>query len=106
MRRRPFLLFLLAATAMLPAFAFERAFPENAKRGTMTPAPYPKIVIDRTTRMLTPGARIWNKQNLTQVPAELSGSEMPVNYTETDQGEIDRVWILRPEEANRPLKRR
>lgn len=100
-----YLLACVAVAVSLPAFALERAFPENAKRGMMTPAPYPQILIDGRMRQMTPGARIWNQQNLTEVPASVRGADLTVNYTETEQGEIDRVWILRPEEARQPSAR-
>lgn len=106
MQRRSFLLTLLtsaAAAVTLPASAFNRSFPELAKRGRMTPGPFPQVVIDGRSRQLTPGARIWNEQNLTETPASIRGSDLVVNYTETDQGEIDRVWILTPEESSRRL---
>ncbi|RJG07070.1 hypothetical protein D3870_14645 [Noviherbaspirillum cavernae] len=99
---RRFLILLLSAAVTLPAWAFERPFPQNARRGTMTPAPYPAIVLDGAKRILSPGARIWNQENLTETPASLRGSDMAVNYTENAQGEIDRVWILTQEEASRP----
>jgi hypothetical protein len=94
---------LVFSIAGLPALAFERPFPQNAKRGTMTPANYPEIVIDGQSRQLAPGARIWNTDNLIEMPAALRGSGFTVNYTEDTQGAIDRVWILSPEEASEPL---
>lgn len=106
MWRRPFLigyLFLISALASLPAAAFERPFPAPTKRGKMTPAAHPAIVIDGKARQLSPGARIWNENNLIEMPAALRGSELIVNYTENDQGDIDRVWILTPEEAREPV---
>lgn len=69
----------------------------------MSPAPYPQIEIEGKTRRLSPGARIWNEDNLIQMPASLRGSNFVVNYTENDQGEIDRVWILTADEARQPL---
>jgi len=83
--------------------AFERPFPAPTKRGKMTPAPHPDIVIDGKLRQLSPGGRIWNQNNLIEMPASLRGSDLVVNYTENDQGEIDRVWILTPEEARQPV---
>ena len=96
--------FLLIAGA-LSAHAFDRPFPPIAKRGTMTPAGYPAIQINGKTRMLTPGALIRNQANLIEQPNYIQGSNLPVLYTETTDGDIDRVWILTSEEAVRyPLK--
>lgn len=99
---RSFLMLLLSGLLALPALALERPFPQNTKRGTMTPAPYPAIVIDGATRHLAPGARIWNQDNLIEMPAALRGSDLTVNYTEDGRGDIDRVWILTQDEAARP----
>jgi hypothetical protein len=93
----------MSAAAAIPSWAFDRPFPSNAKRGTMTPALYPSIVIDGTTRTLSPGAKIWNQENLIQMPVSLRGTDFTVNYTEDVQGAIDRVWILTKEEASRSL---
>lgn len=90
--------------AILTVHAADRPFPVTAKRGTMTPAPYPEIVIDSKLRHLAPGARIWNAENLIEMPAALRG-DFTVNYTENDEGDIDRVWILNDEEAREPLAR-
>ena len=106
MWRRPFLIGFLSAvtiTTALPSAALERPFPAPTKRGKLTPAAHPAIVIDGKTRQLSPGARIWNENNLIEMPAALRGSELVVNYTENDQGDIDRVWILTPEEAREPV---
>jgi hypothetical protein len=83
------------------ATAFERPFPAATKRGIMTPAPHPIVVIDGQNRQLAPGARIWNQDNLIEMPAALRGSNLPVRYTLDSQGDVDRIWILTPEEAQR-----
>jgi hypothetical protein len=106
MWRRPFLIGFLCTIALcaaLPASAFERPFPAQTKRGQMTPALHPAIIIDGKPRQLSPGARIWNENNLIEMPASLRGSGLAVNYTENDQGDINRVWILTPEEASQPV---
>lgn len=97
--------FLLCCLTALGAAAGERPFPQSTKRGTMSQAKHPFIVIDGKTRQLAPGARIWNQENLIDMPATLRGSTFKVNYTEDTQGEIDRVWILTPDEIKEPLSR-
>lgn len=87
---------LLSASA--PAMA-ERPFPTFAKRGMMKPDQFPAIVIDGRPRILTPGARIWNANNLIDMPASLPQKSVVVNYTEDENAYIDKVWILTPEEA-------
>jgi hypothetical protein len=93
-----------AALFSNPASAFERPFPPNIKRGTMKPDLFPTIVIDGKPRILTAGARIWNTDNMIEMPASLPSQYMVVNYTENDESQIDRVWILNSEEASRSLK--
>ena len=104
---RRLLLTMLPATAMVAAteaaavstLAFERPFPPQAKRGTMKPDLFPSIVIDGKPRLMTAGARIWNADNLIQMPASLPVRNVIVNYTENDSFEIDRIWILSEQEA-------
>ncbi|WP_234814947.1 hypothetical protein [Noviherbaspirillum denitrificans] len=103
MWRRPFLTICISAVLAIPAMAFERPFPAPTKRGKLAPGAYPEITIDGTLRRLAPGARIWNESNLIEMPAALRGSDLVVNYTEDSHGEIDRVWILTPEEAREPV---
>ncbi|HEY8608815.1 MAG TPA: hypothetical protein VIM12_17000 [Noviherbaspirillum sp.] len=104
MRHRPLLFLFLAAQFLLPALAADRPFPPVAKRGTMSSAPHPQIVIEGRQRQLAPGARIWNEDNLIQLPASIDVRGVPVNYTEDADGAIDRVWMLTPEEARQPLR--
>jgi len=86
--------------ASLTAHAFERPFPPSAKRGTLSMANYPAtIAIDGKERRLSPGAWIRNERNTIDMPATLVGREFTVNYTENNEGDIDRIWILAPEEA-------
>ena len=103
MWRRPLLTISLSVMLALPAMAFDRPFPAPTKRGHMSPGAHPEIAIDGKLRRLSPGARIWNQNNLIEMPAALRGTNIVVNYTEDAQGEIDRVWILTPEEANQPV---
>lgn len=86
------------ATAVSP-LAFERPFPPQAKRGTMKPDLFPSIVIDGKPRLMAASARIWNADNLIQMPASLPIRNVVVNYTENDSFEIERVWILSEQEA-------
>jgi len=96
------LIFVLSTLVTASALAFDRPFAPHYKRGSMTPALHPQIIVDGVTRRLSPGARIWNQENLIQTPATIQGNELPINYTENDQGDIDRIWILTPDEARQP----
>ncbi|MBK4733455.1 hypothetical protein [Noviherbaspirillum pedocola] len=91
-----------ALFSCLPAQAMERMFPNTAKRGTLSTVDYPTMRMDGAVRKFAPGAWIRNQFNTVDVPASLGGREFTVNYTENPQGDIDRVWILTPEEATKP----
>lgn len=92
---------LLALAVALPALAFERPFPPHVKRGKLTPAYYPDIIIDGKARRLAPSSRIFNRDNLIEMPASLRGKDIVVNYAEDGDGNIDQVWMLTPDEAAR-----
>ncbi|WP_377701878.1 hypothetical protein [Pseudoduganella sp. UC29_71] len=102
-RRNLALLLLLPFIAPLPAQADGRPFPPNAKRGKMTPAWHPSIIIDGKTRTLSPAARIFNAENMIEMPASLRGENFVVNYQEDGEGQILNVWILTREEASQRL---
>lgn len=93
----------LLLTVPLLALADGRPFPPNAKRGKMTPAWHPSIVIDGKTRTLSPAARIFNQENTIEMPASLRGENFVVNYQEDSDGQILNVWILTREEASQRL---
>lgn len=97
---------LLISAIALTAQAFERPFPQIAKRGTLSTMDYPTISVDGKERRLSVGSWIKNVNNTIDMPASLRGQEFVVNYTENMQGEIDRVWILSPEEARKPAPSR
>jgi len=97
----PLLLFFCTALS-LPALALERPFPANAKRGKMSSAPFPQVVIDGKLRRLSPGIQVRNQNNLIEMPSGLRVDGAPVNYVENDLGEIHRIWLLSPTEAEKP----
>lgn len=86
-----------------PALALDRLFPPQTKRGEMSGVDYPAVKIDGAERRLSAGAWIKNENNTIDMPVTLRGRQFIVNYTETQQGEINRVWILSPAEASVPL---
>ena len=88
----------------LSAIANGRWFPMNAKRGVASFVSYPKLYIDEVERKASPGLRIWNTMNMIQFHAEFKGDKVVVNYTEDSAKHIDRIWILSPKEAEKPLR--
>ena len=102
MKIKHLLVCLAAVSFSYAAHAFERPFPQIAKRGTLSMTDYPRIEMDGKERKLSTGAWIRNENNTIDMPVTLRGREFTVNYTENMQGDIDRVWILSPEEAKKP----
>ena len=86
-----------------PALALDRLFPPQTKRGEMSGVEFPSVKINGAERKLSAGAWIKNENNTIDMPVTLIGRQFVVNYTETQQGEINRVWILSPAEASVPL---
>lgn len=99
MRIQRFLTAGVLALLAASAFAVERPFPPIAKRGTFTMVAFPEIVLNGQQRRMAAGGRVFNQDNLIQMPASVSGSNLVVNYTEDFQGNVDRIWILTAQEA-------
>ena len=89
----------ISSIIALSAFAFDRPFPVNVQRGTFSPVDISSVIIDGNIRRLSASARIWNQENLTEVPTSLRGSDFPVLYVETETGEIEKIWLLTAKEA-------
>ena len=99
---------LIAAVATvaftLPAAAqVQRAFPQNALRGTITFGAPPLILVNGKSAQLAPGSRIRGIDNLLVMSGALVGAKAVVNFTVDPSGLVKDVWILRKEEiAMRP----
>jgi hypothetical protein len=93
---------LILAAIAITAAAFERPFPPQAKRGSFSSADYPTVVIDGKPRTLSAGAQIRNVDNLIVMPDSLSVRGAVINYTEGEQGDVERIWMLTREEADKP----
>jgi hypothetical protein len=90
---------LMLSCVTLSAVAFERPFPNDVKRGTMTLTNGQNLMINGKPRAFSGAIQIRNADNLIQMSGSISGNAMPINYTENFQGDIHRVWILTAEEA-------
>lgn len=106
------LLTSLPAVAQLPslpsagAVTQGRNFPQNTKRGTLSPAVFPEVQIDGNLRRLSPGARIFSQTNMLVLPNALEeGSKVIVNYQEDGMGLVSKIWILTADESKRSLPR-
>ena len=99
MRFQQSILAVLLLCVALAAVALERHFPENTKSGTIQIIDFTQVIIDGKQRTLTSGARIWSTDNMTVVPNALGDTSHRIAYTESQDGNIDRVWLLNDDEA-------
>lgn len=97
-------LFVLAAAFASVQFGYAqglRMLPANGKRGTTGDArPMPAVVINRTEAKLAPGGIIFDKNNRTILHQNLPANAdvwFQLNMT----GEIQRIYILTPDEQAR-----
>ncbi len=78
-----------------------RELPLNGKRGTTgDKLPYPHVAIDGITLALAPGGLIYDISNRTLVQGALP-AEADVWYQLNGGGQVQRIYILRPEEQAR-----
>ncbi|MCU0804741.1 MAG: hypothetical protein MUF79_06605 [Burkholderiales bacterium] len=102
MTRLPALLALLAALLCGAAWSQTPnrtvAIPDTALRGVMTHVSQNIVSVNGQTMQLSPGARIWNRDNLTITPTMLPRESL-VDYVVDGNKQIFRVWILTPAEA-------
>jgi hypothetical protein len=94
-------MFSAAVASSFPAaaqFMQQRFLPANGERGMLGAAQdFPAVRIGNTDLLLTPGARIYDRENRTIVHAQLPpGSE--VLYSRDQAGRIQRIYILTEQE--------
>jgi hypothetical protein len=93
----------LGLALSVPAHALDRLFPPQTKRGELSNVDFPTVKINGAERKLSAGAWIKNENNTIDMPVTLKGRQFTVNYTEDNEGNVNRVWILSPAEASVPL---
>lgn len=99
MRRWAWILALVAAFAATSHAQLARQFPANAKLGEMIGQQhlFPLIQINDKVLRLAPGGRIIDEHNRTLLHAYLP-KHAHVLFVEDVNGDISRVYILRPDE--------
>ena len=98
MRNAFWIVALVAAFTATSHAQLPRQLPANGKLGELTgPQPYPLVQIDSKILRLAPGGRIINEQNLTIVHSYLP-RQAHVFYVEDMNGDISRIYLLRPDE--------
>jgi hypothetical protein len=107
-------LLLLLVFCVMPAvspdasaqFIQQRFLPANGERGTLGAAEaFPIVRIGNRTLRLTPGARIYDRENRTLVHAQLP-PDAEVLYSRDQSGAIQRIYILTDQERSRLSARR
>ena len=88
--------YALPAAAQTPTV---REFPAAAMRAEMTVQNHSEISLNDKPERLSPGARIFDTRNLLVLSSQLQGQRLNVNYLRDTGNQIERVWILNPEEA-------
>jgi hypothetical protein len=76
-----------------------RQFPAAAMRGEMVVRNHPVVTLNGKTEQLSPGARIFDQNNLLVLSGQLVNRDVLVNYLRDGGGQIHQVWILNSEEA-------
>jgi hypothetical protein len=76
-----------------------RQLPANGKLGDLVGGKhvFPLVQIGGKVARLTPGARIWDQDNRTIVHGALP-ERAPVLFVQEPNGDVSRIYILRPEE--------
>mgnify|MGYP003334724826 CR=1 FL=1 len=96
-----FVLALVFTATQLAAAQSLRSLPANGKRGiTGDKQPMPAVVINRTVGKLSPGGVIFDTNNRTILHQDLP-ADADVWYQLDMQGDIQRIYILTPEERAR-----
>ena len=100
MRRGLWILALAVAFAAASHAQMPRQLPANGKLGELIgPHPFPLVQINSKVLRLAPGGRIVNEQNRTIVHGDLP-QQAQVYYLEDMNGDISRIYLLRPEELD------
>jgi hypothetical protein len=97
------IVFLTCVLFAASAAAQLRPIPADAKRAEMSFVSENVVEVNREPLRLSPGAQIRDPMNRVIMPATLPPASA-VRYQLDATGLVHRVWILSPEEADRPEK--
>ena len=102
MRRGLWALALTAAIATTSHAQMPRQFPANSKLGELIgqQQAFPLLQINNKILRLAPGGRIIDEQNRTIVHGSLP-QQASVLFVEDMNGDISRIYLLRPDELER-----
>ena len=100
MKKMQAILFLILMISLTNAALGQllRNFPADSPAGKLTGFDYPMVVISRQNLYLSPGSQIRDANNLIVMPAALNAQGL-VRYQMDNMGNVQKIWILNPEEA-------
>ena len=93
------LLTVVMAGFAMGAMAEGREFPASAKRAVLSVSKLGDMLIDGKLRETTPATRVFNEDGLIVTSSNLDSVDAPILYTESEFGEIQRIWLLNAQEA-------
>ena len=106
MRKAAWIGALLLALATTAHAQLPRQLPAGGKLGELAGRqPYPLLLIGGKALRLAPGGRIFDQHNRTLVHEALP-EQAAVLYVEDMNGDISRIYILRPEELEQLTRAR
>jgi hypothetical protein len=106
MRKAAWIMALLLALAASAHAQLPRQFPPNGKIGELAGRqPYPMLLIGGKALRLAPGGRIFDQHNRTIVHEALP-EQAAVLFVDDMNGDISRIYILRPEELEQLTRAR
>ena len=76
-----------------------RTFPPKAQRGEITAHRYPFYQIDKKTKRLAVGGKIYNQHNMIVMPVSVTAQKLQVMYLLDMRGDLAAIWLLTPAEA-------
>ena len=108
MRRSPLLPLIFALVCALVTAAAQaqfRSINPEARRGVMRHVQGMTVELDGKPVQLAAGAQIRDGRNMIVVPTAVPAAVL-VKYLRDDAGQLSRVWILSPQEAAQPDRKK
>jgi len=93
MRHRLLSIFAALVAAMLLSACGSKMSVDGSSVGVMTAGQLPEVTIDGKAMRLSPGARIYNPNNLTITPNQVPANTR-VRYKTDAMGHVSQVWVL------------
>lgn len=97
--RTKLLVAMLVAGFAMNVMAEGREFPASAKRAELSITKLGDLLIDGKLREVSPATRVFNEEGLIVTTSNLDSVKAPILYTETEIGEVGRIWLLTKQEA-------